>query len=65
MAKTTRDIVRDLLMPGPNQPVEVHNSLRFKTQANAERWSRQLYDLQSRYVLQQTENVNRQYGISQ
>jgi hypothetical protein len=65
MAKTTRDIVRDLLMPGPNQPVEVHNSLRFKTQANAERWSRQLYDLQSRYVLQQTENVDRQYGISQ
>jgi len=65
MPKTTRDIVRDLLMPGPNQPVEVHNSLRFKTQANAERWSRQLYDLQSRYVLQQTENVDRQYGISQ
>jgi hypothetical protein len=65
MPKTTRDIVRDLLMPGPNQPVEVHNSLRFKTQANAERWSRQLYDLQSRFFLQKLENLDRQYGISQ
>jgi hypothetical protein len=63
--KTTRDIVRDLLMPGPNQPVEVHNSLRFKTQQNAARWTRDLHDLQSRYVLQQMENVDRQYGISQ
>ena len=63
--KTTRDIVRDLLMPGPNQPVEVHNSLRFKTQANAARWTRDLHDLQSRYVLQQMENVDRQYGFAQ
>ena len=65
MAKTTRDIVRDLLMPGPNQPVEVHNSLRFKTQQNAARWTRDLHDLQSRYVLQQMENVDRQYGFAQ
>ena len=63
--KTTRDIVRDLLMPGPNQPVEVHNSLRFKTQQNAARWTRDLHDLQSRYVLQQMENVDRQYGFAQ